>query len=580
MPPPGKRESNGRFRAWRPTYFYSRRALLNKESALSSFGLQQFLPAFSLSRRKPVVRLYFGLLLLLGLLCFRDYGVSWDEEVLRTNGMVSAKYVAGLVAPEWTARQAKFANIRDIHGHRDVDHGVLFELPLVLAAKALGVADSRAYYLMRHLAVFLVFMAGVWALYQLARWRLHSWRWGLVVCSLLVLSPRFFAEAFYNASDIVFMALFTLGVWTLVRFLRRPAWGTAAVHGLATAAAVDVRVLGVLLVAFTVGILLVQLLAAPRGPGALRNGLQASGIYLAVTAVGVVAGWPYLWEAPVQHLVQVFARLSQYKAWNGQMLYLGHIISGQQLPWHYAPVWILVTTPVAYVGAFLLGAGAVLAGVLRRPLGMLRTAEGRLDILFIGWFCLPLLLVIGLRSVLYDGWRHLYFIYPALLLLAGRGAQALWAARRRGPRLTWLVRAAAAVAGLELAYTAARMWRAHPQQQVYFSFLPPAAATRLFEGDYWGLSYRQGLEWVAAHDTTAELGVAGQNDGLIEKNLAIVKPEVRKRFKLVGAARARYYLTAYRKHPEPYSDSTGREVYRVQAYGQRVLSVFRRPGAR
>lgn len=542
--------------------------------------LRHFLSAFSLRRRKPAARLYFGLLLLLGLLCFRDYGVSWDEEVLRTNGMVSAKYVAGLLAPEWTARQAKFANIRDIHGYRDNDHGVLFELPLVLAAKVLGVADSRTYYLLRHLAVFLVFMAGVWALYQLARVRLRSWRWGLGVGSLLVLSPRFFAEAFYNASDIVFMALFTLGVWTLVRFLRRPSWRSAAVHGLATAAAIDVRILGVVLVAFTVGMLLVQLVCGPRGPKALRYALPALGVYAAVTVVAVVAGWPYLWEAPVQHFLQVFARLSQYNAWDGQMLYLGRIVSGQQLPWHYAPVWILVTTPVAYVVAFLLGAGGALTGLLRRPLFALRTREGRLDVLLLGWFCLPLLLVIGLRSVLYDGWRHLYFVYPALLLLAGRGAQAVWAARQHGPRLRGLVLAAAAVAGLELCYTVGRMWRAHPQQQVYFSFLPPAAAEQLFEGDYWGLSYRQGLEWIAAQDASPQLGVAGQNDGLIEKNLAIVKPEVRKRFKLVGAARARYFLTAYRTHSEPYPDSVGHEVYRVQAYGQRVLSVFRRPGAR
>jgi hypothetical protein len=58
-----------------------------------------------------------------------------------------------------------------------------------------------------------------------------------------------------------------------------------------------------------------------------------------------------------------------------------------------------------------------------------------------------------------------------------------------------------------------------------------------------------------------------------------VRHDVRARFKLVGAVRAHYYLTAYRKHPGAYPDSIGHELYRVQAYGRRVLSVFRRPGA-
>ena len=541
--------------------------------------MPDFLPTYLRRRGRAFwVRGYFALLLLVGLAGFRDYGVAWDEEVLRTNGMVSAKYVAGRLAPAWTAHQPKFANIPDIHGYRDNDHGVLFELPLVAAAKALGVADSRAYYLLRHLAVFLVFAAGVGAVYGLARVRLRSWRGGLAVSTALVLSPRFFAEAFYNASDVVFLALFALGAYTLVRLLRRPSLGRAAVHGLATAAAVDVRVLGLLLVAFSLGM---GALEAGFGPPerARRAALgRALALYLAVAAAATVAGWPFLWEAPVSNFLYVFQHLSRYSTWDGQVLYWGQVISAHRLPWHYAPVWIFITTPLAYTALFGLGAGGALWGLLRRGLTGLRTFEGRFDVLLLGWLGLPLVLVIGLHSVLYDGWRHLYFVYPALLLLAGRGAHGLWREAQPGQPRRWLAGAALGLAGLNVACTAAAMGRAHPQEQVYFSCLPPAAAERLFERDYWGLSYRQGLEWIARHDSAATLGVAGQYDGLIEKNLAILAPRTRARFRLVGAARARYFLSAYRTHPAPYPDSVGREVYCVQAYGLRVLSVFRRPG--
>ena len=534
-------------------------------------------------RRRFWGRAFFALLLLTGLACFRDYGVSWDEEVLRTNGMVSAKYVAGLVAPAWTAQQPKFANIPVLAGHRDNDHGVLFELPLVAVAKVLGVNDSRTYYLLRHLAVFLVFAAGVGALYGLARIRLRSWRWGLVVSAALVLSPRFFAEAFYNAGDIVFMALFAVGVGTLVRLVRRPSWGRAAVHGLATAAAVDVRVLGVLLVALSLGMVALEMMFGPPERARRVALSRAVGLYLPVAAAATVAGWPFLWEAPVARFLYVFQHLSRYTTWDGDVLYWGRIISAHQLPWHYAPVWILITTPLAYTAAFLLGAGGALAAFVSRPVAYLRTFEGRLDVLLLAWLSVPVLLVIGLHSVIYDGWRHLYFVYPALLLLAGRGAERLWqwvrAAQPQQYLQRWLAVAALGAMGLNVAYTGTEMARAHPQQQVYFSCLTPATAERLFERDYWGLSYRQGLEWIARHDPAPTLAVGGQSDGLIEKNLAIIEPRTRARFRLVGGTRGRYYLSAYRAHPGPYPDSVGREVYRVGAYGLTVLSVFRRPGA-
>ena len=150
--------------------------------------LRDFFPA----RQQPFyVRAYFILLLLTGLLLYKDYGVSWDEPVDRTNGMVSAKYVAGLIAPDWTAAQAGFTSTPDIHGYLENDHGVLFEMPLALLDQSIGISDTRTYYLMRHFAVFLVFMVGTWAVYNIGRIRFRSWRFGLLLSTLLVLSPRF-----------------------------------------------------------------------------------------------------------------------------------------------------------------------------------------------------------------------------------------------------------------------------------------------------------------------------------------------------------------------------------------------------
>ena len=534
---------------------------------------------FAARQRSFYVRIYFGLLLLVGLFCYKDYGVSWDEPVDRTNGMVSAKYVGGLVAPEWTSNQAAFTDTPDIHGYRENDHGVLFEMPLAFVDQLIGIRDSRTYYLLRHFAVFLVFAAGTWALYQIGRVRFNSWRLGLLLSTLLVLSPRFFAEAFYNGKDIVFLAFFTLGAYTLVRLLQRPSLARAAVHGVATAAAIDVRILGILLIALTVGMVGLEVLFGPAIKARRWQFARALPLFGVVVVAAVILGWPYLWEAPVDNFLTSLENMKRFR-WNGEVLYLGERVSTLALPWHYAPVWIIITTPVAYIVAFLLGAVATGYALLRRPVAYLRTFEGRLDVLFIGWFALPIFMVIMLHSVIYDGWRHLYFVYPALLLVALRGAWALW---QQGQQLRWLrpvAVGAASLAGLEMAYTVGRMVQAHPQEQVYFSFLPGTEADRLFERDYWGLSYRQGLEWVAQHDPAPQLNVMGQNGGLIENNLAIMEPEVRARFRVWEPGKEQeagpqlYFLGAYRTHPEAYPPSLGGEVYTLKPYGVTALSVL------
>ncbi|MBH8558788.1 ArnT family glycosyltransferase [Hymenobacter negativus] len=541
---------------------------------MSTFNLRTFLTARGGSF---YVRLYFGLLLVLGLCCYKDYGVSWDEPADRSNGMVSAKYVAGFVAPGWAGQH--FANTPDIHGYLDNDHGVFFEMPLAFIDQIIGIDDSRTYFLMRHFAVFAVFAAGTWALYRIGRIRFNSWWLGLALSTLLVLSPRFFAEAFYNGKDVVFMAFFILGAYTLVRLLQRPSLARAAVHGVATAAAIDVRILGVLLVAFTVGMVGLEILFSSADRTRRLQFAKAFLLFGIVTVIVIIAGWPYLWEAPLDNFLTALENMKRFR-WGGLVLYMGAFESALALPWHYAPVWIIITTPIAYIVAFLLGAGAIGYALLRRPLDYLRTFEGRLDVLFMGWFALPIIMVIALNSVIYDGWRHLYFVYPALLLVALRGAWALW---QQGRQLRWLrpvAIGAASLASLEVAYTIGRIMQAHPQEQVYFSFLSGEQAARLFERDYWGLSYRQGLEWIAAHDPAPQLNVMAQNDGVIENNLAIIKPEIRARFRVwqpgqwVEAGPTLYFLGAYRTRAEPYTETLGGEIYAVKPFGITALSVL------
>ena len=108
-----------------------------------------------------VVGGFFAVLLLLGLVLHRDYGVSWDEPTDHLNGMVNAKYMAKLLAPEKVTQDPSSHLIPDLRNYRDNDHGVLFEVPVTLLSYVFTHHDSRAYFFLRHFCIFLVFVLGV-----------------------------------------------------------------------------------------------------------------------------------------------------------------------------------------------------------------------------------------------------------------------------------------------------------------------------------------------------------------------------------------------------------------------------------
>jgi len=516
-----------------------------------------------------------GALLLLGASLYRGYGMPWDDFSDHSLGITTANYVFRKLAPAgWQHYLTTPASVAWLPTSGIV-HGPVIETPAAVLGWLFYPHQPAGYYAVRHGFVFLIFVVGVAALYGLGRLRLGSRWWALLTPALLVLSPRFFAEAFYNGKDVGFMCLFTLAMLAIAGLARRPTVGRALLAAVATAAAIGVRMPGILLPALALG-----WLAAHAAGLAGRDRWRVAGLaglYLVATAGATVALWPYLWETPLASFGRVLGIMS-HVPWSHLVLYWGRLTPARALPWHYLPVWIAITTPVAYLAGALVGLG----GLARQTWVAVRRRRWawaqQFDLVLGVWLFAPLVAIVVLRSVVFDGWRHMYFVYPALLLLAVRGAQVLeQLARRAGRGARRLAAATLVLAGLDAARSLWFIVAAYPNQQAYFSFLPAATAERLFERDYWGLSYRHGLEWLLRHDPSPTIAVTGPQPYLIYNNLLMLSPEQQRRFRLVYDERARYYLSGYRWHPQSYADSLGPEVlaYRPGG-GVKTLSIFRR----
>jgi hypothetical protein len=199
----------------------------------------------------------------------------------------------------------------------------------------------------------------------------------------------------------------------------------------------------------------------------------------------------------------------------------------------------------------------------------------RQDFLFILLFVVPLAAVIVLNSALYDGWRHLYFIYAPFLLIAMTGAARLLGLMEeaRSGRERRAALFIAAVIALGIISTPYQMIRYHPFQNVYFNTLAGNNVGQIFELDYWGLSFRKGLEYIVKSDKRPIIGLLANPITPMRNNSVFLEKGDIKRLRHADINQANYFLTNYRWHPQPYQ--LANEVYSISIDNQKIMSIFK-----
>jgi len=530
-----------------------------------------------MNREKQVVAAFFALFLLVGVSVYKDYGISADEETNRTNGLLSFNYV--------------FRGDKTLLSYRDRDYGVAFELPLFAMEKIAGLSypeDSRVIYLLRHLFTFLGFYLGVFFFFLLCRKECNSTTMGLAGAAFLVMTPRIFADAFYNSKDIIFMSAFIAAVYTMEMYLEKRGLRWAAVHAFACAFLFGVRIVGGFVVAMTILFFSLRLMGALR-PGRIFEGMKPLIAYVMLFSFLATLFWPASWQNPLDTLVYAIQRAGRFP-WGGYIVYLGGIVKGTEVPWHYIPVWITVSTPPFYLLLFITGIFVIIKECAQKTA---RTALNQRTLRNLIWLIMPPLAVILLKSIVYDGWRHLFFIYPAMLLVSLMGLSYLFhlgvdavrnvlPVRNTSYKFRLLPQAVIClVVFLGLLPTAQFMIENHPHQNVYFNFLTGDGmrnAKDNFELDYWGLSYRRGLEYVLQKDARDVIKVKVMMYPGVLNRYILPRGDKRRIVYTNDIDDADYILGEYREMIGDYPFKN--EVYSIRVGEVRIMSVFASPRER
>lgn len=374
-------------------------------------------------------------------------------------------------------------------------YGGFFEIITGFANKALGFEETElAYHNLRHVSSAVLGWTAILCTALLVR-LIAGWQAGIMALLILLLSPRFIGDSLMNPKDIPFAAGYMMALYNMAAVLNRmPAprrWNLAGlVAGLAIALAV--RAGGLLPFAYLAMFGGLHFLLKNGGFAAFSNGKLLSRYLLIVLGAGVagyllaVLFWPYALQSPLNNPFVALSKFADLEV-RIRVLYEGENIMSDKTPWHYPVKWILYTIPLATV-AGLVGFLIYLPKLLKQynPLWVFM-------LLFAGVF--PVAYIIYKHSVIHDGWRHLTFAYPPLAAAAALFWNELARQFSGKKALRYGVLAGMSVLLLDsAAYIAAN------PKFPYTYFNPMAGGIKgaygKFETDYWGISTRQGIEWM------------------------------------------------------------------------------------
>jgi dolichyl-phosphate-mannose-protein mannosyltransferase len=433
-------------------------------------------------------RLLFGLVALatvVVLVTFRDYGVTWDEDVHNWYGNFVLNYYLSL-----------FVDHKALHWRDLYNYGAIFD---ALAA-ALNRVSPIGIYETRHLLNALVGILGLIGCYRVGH-AIGGARVGFLAALFLLLTPNYYGQMFNNPKDIPFAAGVVWATYYMVRIvpvLPRPPLRVLIKFGAVVGMTMGVRVGGLMLLCYFALLLAVdgvwRTIATRRVSVLMESAWVA--FWRALFPAVVVAYpvmllfWPWAQTDPVENPLRALAFFS-HQTFPFSTLFDGRFVPASELPWTYLPTYITLALPELVLVLVL--CAPVLAGInLLREWPYIRR-EPTLAHFVVGFgIIFPVAFAIVIKAVLFDGMRHFIFVLPLIAVAAALVAEraCIWLARfpyRLPIYVTLLIYAVGHVLIMVML---------HPNQYVYYNAFVGGVegAQRKFKLDYWANSYAEAVQ--------------------------------------------------------------------------------------
>lgn len=326
--------------------------------------------------------------------------------------------------------------------------------------------------------------------------RIAGWRAAILTTILLVVSPRLFAEAINNPKDLPFAAGYMCFIYYMIAFfeeLPAPSWKATVKLMLALAFALSVRIGGLIVVGYFGIFLLIELWTtemkskffSPINQPNFKE-LAKKGLFVLVFGyfLGILfwpAGISSCFKKPFESLTTLSAFPVSIKT-----MFEGNWIWSNDVPWYYIPKYILISSPEVVLVFGIMG--MCLFTQMSKVYNWRRLA------LIVFSFVFPIFYIIYKKSPLYTGWRHSYFTYVPIAVLAAITIVYLIDTQKNKMAKYGVIALVALGAMFPLKFIASN----YPNHYIYFNQLSGGInkAYGEYEIDYYHHSIMSAAKWI------------------------------------------------------------------------------------
>ena len=462
---------------------------------------------------------FFTVLFFVGVFTFKDYGITLDEQLQRQHLLVNyneyVKIINKVIQMDNIKKAREYEMIfvgeYNINLYPYKYYGVGIQYPIIIIEHMtnFNMDISTSFYL-KHFYIFLIYFISMIYFYLiLNKFILKDKKLSLIGTMFLIMSPRIYGDAFYNIKDLTFMSLSIINCYYCFKYLKSNKLKDIIKLSLITAFTINSRVIGgiIIFACFIFKLLLNRNSLKQTIYSLLKVFIFTYVFYFIIT--------PGMWSNPIMYPIELINFFYNYSDpisnYTQITYYFGEVIKSTNLPWHYVPVWIIITTPIIYIILFIIGSINNICIIIKKKLRKVNAYLLFTNIILFG----TLILCIITKPTLYGGWRHLYWLYPLIIINSIIGLKYLFN-KCMTSKLIYLVM------GLLLinqVFIVSWMIKNHPYQYNYFNMPIRKYALDNFEVNYYKLSNTDAIKYIAKNDKRKKIYVKSEYNSVISNIL-------------------------------------------------------------
>ncbi|HEY1045318.1 MAG TPA: hypothetical protein VGF79_02695, partial [Bacteroidia bacterium] len=301
----------------------------------------------------------------------------------------------------------------------------------------------------------------------------------------------FFGHSLMNSRDIPFAAGYTMAVYAMLLFIEsypKLTWKRTLFLAISLGLSMSVRIGGLILIpvlGVLIGAVLILNGKAIREKvmkNTRQNFLHFS-VIIGLPYLFAMISHPVIWSAPIDNFMLCVNTAKKFPN-RIPINFNGDFTSSLEIPQSYLITWMKLTFPIAVVGLLLLG-------LLFLVTKINKNRDRLAFMLLVMAVFVPIVTAIVQHFALYNGWRHLLFIYPSLAVLATYWIAGFVKGVKSGLVYLFLF-------VLMFQHPIRWMMRNHPFEYLYFNEVSGGFAENyyLYETDGWQLSVKEASDWL------------------------------------------------------------------------------------